>query len=167
MKRSYDEKIEMCLKHENGCSCADISRMYHIDKSEFCYMYALYTRYGPEVLKHSFNHWPSGIKQEAVNRVINGESIRSVALNMRLSTKKTLKRWLKEYKENGYTIVERKRGKPPMNKSSTKKKESLTLKERIKQLEQENLELKAENEYLKKLDALVQKRKAQQLKNKS
>lgn len=158
----------MCLKHKNGCSCADISRIYHIDTSEFCYMYALYTRYGPEVLKHSFNHWPFGIKQEAVNRVINGESIRSVALDMRLSTKKTLKRWLKEYKENGYTIVERKRGKPPMNKSSTKKKDNLTSEQReIKDLKKRIEELEIENEYLKKLDALVRARKAQQLKNKS
>lgn len=43
-----------------------------------------------------------------------------------------------------------------------KKKEDLT---KIEQLEAENAQLRMENEFLKKLDALVQQRKKQQKKN--
>ena len=70
--------------------------------------------------------------------------------------------WIKKYKEMGYNIVERKRGRTTMTKV-TKKKEDETDKEKIKRLEEENLYLKAELEYSKKLRA-VQARKNQQQK---
>ena len=167
MKLTYEQKLQMCLDHKNGLSYKSVARKYSINRRNFEYIWLLYEKHGTDILKHKFTHWTTFQKDFAVNRVLNGESIKSVSIDIGLPTSSTLARWLKEYKENGYTIVERKRGRPPMNKSSTNKKENLTLEERIKQLERENLELKAENEYLKKLDALVQKRKAQQLKNKS
>ncbi len=71
--------------------------------------------------------------------------------------------WIKKYKEMGYNIVERKRGRTTMTKV-TKEKEDETDKEKIKRLEEENLYLKAELEYSKKLRAVVQARKNQQQK---
>jgi len=49
---------------------------------------------------------------------------------------------------------------------SSKSVNNLTPKEKVKQLEKENELLKMENEYLKKLDALVQTRLKQQKKKK-
>ena len=82
-----------------------------------------------------------------------------------LLVKELLNDWIKKYKEMGYNIVERKRGRPTMPKV-TKKKENETKKETIKRLEEENLYLKAELEYSKKLRAVVQARKNQQQKKK-
>ena len=65
----------------------------------------------------------------------------------------------------GYNIVERKRGRPTMPKV-TKKKDNETKDETIKRLQEENLYLKAELEYSKKLRAVVQARKNQQQKKK-
>ena len=76
-----------------------------------------------------------------------------------------LNNWLKKYRENGYNIVERKQGRPTMPKLINKK-DNETDKEKIKRLEQENLYLKAELEYSKKLRAVVQARKNQQQKKK-
>ena len=76
-----------------------------------------------------------------------------------------LANWIKNYKDMGYNIVERKRGRPTMSKV-IKKKENETDKEKIKRLEEENLYLKAELEYSKKLRAVVQARKNQQQKKK-
>ena len=73
--------------------------------------------------------------------------------------------WIKKYKENGYNIVERKRRCPTMPKG-IKKIENETQEEKIKRLEEENLYLKAELEYSKKLRAVVQARKNQQQKKK-
>ena len=75
-----------------------------------------------------------------------------------------LSHWVKKYKENGYNIVERKRGRSPTMLKKSKKNE--TLEEKIKRLEEENLYLKAELEYSKKLRAVVQARKNQQQKKK-
>ena len=82
-----------------------------------------------------------------------------------MSSDGLLRNWISKYKENDYNIVERKRGRSTMPKV-TKKKESETDKEKIKRLEEENLYLKAELEYSKKLRAVVQARKNQQQKKK-
>ena len=74
--------------------------------------------------------------------------------------------WIKEYKENCYNIVERKRGRPTMDKKIKPINEEETQEEKIKRLEKENLYLKAELEYSKKLRAVVQARKNQQQKKK-
>ena len=68
--------------------------------------------------------------------------------------------WIKNYKEMGYNIVEQKSGRSPtiIKKPKIINKEE-TEKEKIKRLEEENLYLKAELEYSKKLRAVVQARK--------
>lgn len=73
------------------------------------------------------------------------------------------------YKENGYVIVEKKKGRVSTMKKhekQNKKYEDMTLEEKIKYLENKNLYLEAENEYLKKLRAVVQAKKNQQPKKK-
>ncbi len=78
-----------------------------------------------------------------------------------------LPNWISKYKENDYNIVEQKRGRSPtIMKKSKETKEEETQKEKIKRLEEENLYLKAELEYSKKLRAVVQSRKNQQQKKK-
>ena len=53
-----------------------------------------------------------------------------------------------------------------MSKKPAKQKKNETMEEKIKRLEQENLYLKAELDYSKKLRAVVQARKNQQQKKK-
>ena len=105
-------------------------------------------------------------KEQIINRVLlNNESIISVSIDEGLLNAGILANWIKNYKENCYNIVERKRGRLIMPKI-TKKKENETKDEKIKRLEEENLYLKAELEYSKKLRAVVQARKNQQQKKK-
>ena len=67
----------------------------------------------------------------------------------------------------GYNIVERKRGRSPtMPKKELKSKVSETIEEENERLKKENIYLKAELEYSKKLRAVVQARKNQQQKKK-
>ena len=129
---------------------------------------SLYDFPSPEVLWNRYKQ-DSNIddeKERIINRVLlNNESIMSVSINEGLPSDGMLCNWILKYKENGYNIVERKRGRPTMPKV-TKKKENETDKEKIKRLEEENLYLKAELEYSKKLRAVVQARKNQQQKKK-
>ena len=87
-------------------------------------------------------------------------------MDIGLLSKGMLDNWIKNYRDMGYNIVERKRGRSPTMPKVTKKKENETDKEKIKRLEEENLYLKAELEYSKKLEAVVQARKNQQQKKK-
>lgn len=93
------------------------------------------------------------------------EPVRFVSIDEGLISDGMLQTWIKNYKENGYNIIERKRGRSTMPKI-IKKKENETDKEKIKRLEEENLYLKVELEYSKKLRAVVQARKNQQQKKK-
>lgn len=73
----------------------------------------------------------------------------------------------KKYKENGYNIVERKRGRSPtIMKKTNKTKKTETIEEENERLKKENLYLKVKLEYSKKLRAVVQARKNQQQKKK-
>ena len=93
------------------------------------------------------------------------ESINSVAIDIGLTSSGILDNWLSKFKENGYNVVEKKKGRKPKSMTKLKKNDkTLSEKEKIKQLEEENLYLKAENEYLKKLKALVQERKLKEKK---
>ena len=131
------------------------------------YLVSLIDKHGYDILRTNKNVSHTKYeKQKAINRVlINGESAWSVAIDMGLLSYGLLQNWIKKYKENGYNIVERKRGRPTMPKV-TKKKENETKDETIKRLEEENLYLKAELDYSKKLRAVVQARKNQQQKKK-
>ncbi len=166
-KLSYEDKINLYKEKKEGMSIESLSSKYKVSSSVIKYLARLIDKHGVEILRINKNKIHTKYeKQEAIDRVlINGESVWAVALDMGLLSKGMLINWISKYKENGYNIVERKRGRPTMPKV-TKKKENETDKEKIKRLEEENLYLRAELEYSKKLRAVVQARKNQQQKKK-
>ena len=166
-KLTYEDKINLYTDKKKGMSIGSLSNKYKVRKSVINYLTALIDKHGIDILRTSKNRIHTKYeKQEAINRVlINGEAKWAVALDIGLLGKGMLDNWIKNYKENCYNIVERKRGRSTMSKI-TKKKENETKDEKIKRLEEENLYLKAELEYSKKLKAVVQARKNQQQKKK-
>lgn len=166
-KLSYEEKIKIYEEYKQGKGCHSLAKKYNLNNTVIQYMLYLIDRHGLDILRtNKNNNYPKWFKEEAINRVlINGEAQWKVSLDIGLLSIGTLNNWISKYKENGYNIVERKRGRPTMPKV-TKKKENETDKEKIKRLEEENLYLKAELEYSKKLRAVVQARKNQQQKKK-
>ena len=89
-----------------------------------------------------------------------------MAIDEKLSSLGMLINWIKQYKENCYNIVERKRGRSTMIKKPKQINKKETIEEENERLKKENLYLKAELEYSKKLKAVVQARKNQQQKKK-
>ena len=166
-KLTFEDKIKIYQKRKKGTTLSDLSKQYQINVSVIKYLVRLIDKHGEDVLKRKGNRkFLSYQKEEIINRVLlSGEAITSVALDEQLPSAGMLRNWIKKYKENSYNIVERKRGCPTMHKV-TKKKENETQEEKIKRLEEENLYLKAELEYSKKLRAVVQARKNQQQKKK-
>ncbi len=166
-KLSYEDKINLYKEKKEGMSIESLSSKYKVSSSVIKYLVRLIDKHGIEILRINKNNIHTKYeKQEAIDRVlINGEAVWAVALDIGLLNKGMLCNWISKYKENGYNIVERKRGRPTMPKV-TKKKENETKDETIKRLEEENLYLRAELEYSKKLRAVVQARKNQQQKKK-
>ena len=165
-KLSYEDKVKIYQLRKQGETAINLFKKYNIRRENVNYMVRIIDRHGLDVLRKNVNKIYTRLEKEtAVIRVINGESMCSVAVDIGLTSYSPLRKWIKNYKENGYNIVERKRGRSTMPKV-TRKKKNETKDEKIKRLEEENLYLKAELEYSKKLRAVVQARKNQQQKKK-
>ena len=166
-KLTYEDKINIYNDRKMGLSIKSIANKYSMTTKNIQYMLCLAEKHGINVLKKGKKtKYPIYVKQDAIDRVLlNNEAIWAVSLDIGLPSDGILPNWIKKYKENGYNIVERKRGRSTMPKV-TKKKENETKDETRKRLEEENLYLRAELEYSKKLRAVVQARKNQQQKKK-
>ena len=166
-KLTYEDKINLYNDRKSGLSIPSLVTKYNIRHEVVEYLIRLIDKHGLDILRKTKKKYYSPYEKERIiNRVLlNNESRNSVAIEEGLLSSGMLANWIKKYKEMGYNIVERKRGRPTMSKVK-KIKENETDKEKIKRLEEENLYLKAELEYSKKLRAVVQARKNQQQKKK-
>ena len=166
-KLSYEDKINLYKDRKGGMTLKTLELKYGIREERIEYLVRLIDKHGFDILRKNKNKYYSPYqKEQIINRVLNEkEGVISVAIDEGLSSSGILSNWIKKYKENGYNIVERKRGRSPTMKV-TKKKKNETKDETIKRLEEENLYLKAELEYSKKLRAVVQARKNRQQKKK-
>lgn len=167
-KLSYEDKIEIYQDKKNGMSVKDISQKYKINTTGIKYLIRLIDKHGYDILRTTKNkYYAPEQKERIINRILlDNESITMVSIEEGLYSSGVLVNWIQKYKENGYNIVERKRGRSTMPKKPTKSKMNETIEEKVKRLEEENLYLKAELDYSKKLRAVVQSRKNQQQKKK-
>ena len=126
-KLSYEDKINIYQERKNGNAISNISKKYNVRKNVIEYLVRLIDKHGYDVLRISKNRtFTSYEKEQIINRVLlNNESACSVAIDEGLLSQGMLQNWIKKYKENGYNIVERKRGRTTMSKV-TKKKENET-----------------------------------------
>ena len=99
-------------------SIGSLSSKYKVRKSVITYLISLIDKHGLDILRISKNRFHTKYeKQEVIDRVlVNGEAKWTVALDIGLLSKGILDNWISKYKENGYNIVERKRGRTTMPK---------------------------------------------------
>ena len=160
-KKDLDTRIEIYSEYKKGRALQELSRSYEMNFSTLRYMVKFIDKYGIEEYTKP-NHYSNDLKEYLIQRVINHEdSTFNIALEGGLKSRTQLVDLVKRYRENGYNIVERKRGSSTMPKKNNK-----TLEEENRKLKEENEYLKVQLEYSKKLRAVVQLRKNRQQKKK-
>ena len=161
-KLTREDKIKIYERRKKGETIPSLAKNFDVQESNIKYLIALIEKHGYDILRNGKNRiYSKEFKLQTINRIlINNESINSVAIDIGLASNGILHNWLSKFKENEYNVVEKKKGRNPKSMTKPKKNEKvLSEKDKIKQLEEENMYLKAENEYLKKLKALVQEKK--------
>ena len=168
MKYSKEFKLECIQRYKNGDHIEDPPEVKH---SNFCDQVRKWTKIydslGEVGLEHGRPTLDINQRIELINRVESGESYTSVALSAGIHDDLLIK-WHKIYQEKGIDGLKllkrgRKSSMAKQNKEVVKKDpKDMTRDELIEALEMATIEV----EYLKKLSALVQKRKAQEQKKK-
>ena len=174
MKYSYEFKKECVQLYREG-RWADTpegvkEKRFHDTIKEW---FKLEEKHGPEILKHRNNiEWTTDEKLEVVSKVLAGNTIGSVAIEIGIN-RGQLYSWVNKYKIYGYNgLVNKKKGRKSKNTTMKKtniheaKKLNESEREELIRLRAENEYIKAENEIIKKEIALREKNYAAQLKAK-
>ena len=133
-------------------SLLGISRFYGLDPKEVVVWSALYRTYGEEVF-NTRQDFSQDLREHIVrDRLNNGMSLTEICVKYKILHRSALRNWIRLYKTKQMVRVRKSR-------KTSSVPDAADAKDRIRELEEELLFVKAENAYLKKLRALMQKTK--------
>ncbi len=165
MRWTKEEKLRMVLEYKKngftptveGCSR---KTMY----GRILAWAKIYDTHGESGLEHRSRHWTYEDKTNAVQRVLDGESYHEVAHSLGMPGTTQIAAWHRKYLELGWDglKLDGRGGKTRMGNKPAKPSESRSQAEETVELRKRLEYLEAENAYLKKLAALVQRRKARE-----
>ncbi len=165
-KFSKEFRLKLVKEVEQGDSLCSVAKRHQVGLSTLRKWYANYSHGGLQQLVSNKNHYTQEFKIYAIEyRWQHDLSYRLAAAELEIPNEGALYQWEKRYLESGASgLLTTKKGRPPrMPKKPEKPKRDLTREEK---LEAEIAQLRMENAYLKKLNALVQEREKSEKKTK-
>lgn len=154
MKLTLEEKLEIVKEHiYEHTSISHLNEKYGIDKDSLKYYINLYKKHGENVfLDRQAGKFGRNTKLHAIERILNGESLRTVSVDLGLINYKILSDWVKKYKNEGSDAIQDTYPRKNYLNEDERYKKNID-----KKLKEENDRLKAEIDFLKKSQSLTQK----------
>ena len=138
MKIGIEEKEQIIKEREEGRTIKEIAILHNVDKSTVGRILRLVREHGEGIIiKRERRRYNTEYKYEIVRRLLEGESKKKISIEENIEPSQ-IRKWEREYKEKGY--------------------EGISRRKEISEIER----VRMENEYLKKLLALVRKRQQQE-----
>ncbi len=155
----YDERfkllvVQQCLQED--VSLGEVARQHGLDESTVRPWLENYRQHGVQGLRKKYSHRSAAFKREVLERMWrDGLSQRQTAALFDIRERSAIGRWERQYHSGGLTALEpQRKGRHPMPQkppSPPPSDEERSQEELLKELAY----LRAENAYLKKLDALI------------
>ena len=154
MKLTYEQKLNAYYEWKvDKKGYNKIAVELNVNFSVVRHFIRLANKYGTDILKHNKKnkYYSPDEKIRIINRhLINGESIQSVSIDEGLLSHGLLTNWIKSYIENGYNIIEKKRGP----KKYVKEENGERITSRDKGITEEKPEIRNREFILKKIKSL-------------
>jgi transposase len=165
-KHSVDFKLQVIEDNQQGESIRSLSRKWNISTSLIRKWIDHHCSDGAKgLLAKSPVYHTKEFKLKVVKAYRDKRlSLRDCCLQFNIPAQCTVWSWVSRYEQLGIEGLNAQKGRPKRmkkNKPVSKKTAPLT---RLEELEKENLYLRAENDFLKKLDALAREKQTQQSK---
>jgi transposase len=165
-KHSADFKLQIIKDHQQGDSIRYLSGKWNLSTSLIRKWIDQYGSNGAKgLLSKSAVYHTKEFKLEVVKAYRDKRlSLREGCLQFNIRAQSTLMSWARKYEQQGFDGLNEQKGRPTiMKKDKPVSKKTIPL-TRLEELEKENLYLRAENDFLKKLNALTREKQTQQSK---
>ncbi|PXZ12802.1 IS3 family transposase, partial [Lactobacillus helveticus] len=111
-KLSKQDKIDIYNNWKNyNISANQAAKEYGVNRANLFYLITLVERYGIEILDTGYTNYSVEFKEKAIRRVLfNHEVADQVSLELGLSSRGMIYNWIRKYKEDGYNVINHKKG---------------------------------------------------------
>ncbi|GAB6873442.1 helix-turn-helix domain-containing protein [Halomonas shantousis] len=165
MKKQYDERfklrvVQQCLREDT--SLRELARQHGLDESSLRQWRDNYRQHGALGLRRKYRHRSAAFKLAVLERMWrDGLSRRQAAVLFDIRECGAIGRWEQQYHSGGLSALAPKRkGRRPMAKKPSSSPPPPDRERSHEELLEELAYLRAENAYLKKLDALTREKRA-------
>jgi transposase len=158
-KFSAEEKLEAVNRALNGKeSYRSIAKSLGVDDKAIHKWLKQYEFNGVKAFIKSYTNYTPQFKLDVLNFMIeHGTSLNETAAIFGISAPSTIIKWRKKYESQGFDALQsKKKGRPSMKKETNKQPKQTLVEGSTEALQARIKQLEMENEYLKKLNALVQ-----------
>ena len=158
-------KLKVVKEYLRGDSIRSLALKWDLSRSLLKRWIDHYQLSGEQgLLPKAYQYHSSEIKFKVVESYVkDGLSLRDCCSDYGIANESMVLSWIRKYELSGLAGLQQQRGRSKIMKDKIPPKKTKPL-TRLEELEQENLYLRAENELLKKLEALAQAKETQKKK---